>query len=131
VSLVFWDDTLTMDQDGDDDYYRVTLISRTHLTADLNFSDSLGNLNLELQSSTGQVLASSTSASADTEHLQLFVPPGTYYFRVYGSGAGNCKRYRLWLVDSTIACGLGAEAALSLPIPFGLRTWQRRRSTTE
>ena len=128
VPLVLWNNELTMDSDGDDDYYRFELTAPTNLVASIKFTHAMGNLNLQLQDSVGTVLAGSASTT-DNEKLEKIVPAGTYYLRVYGWGTGNCNRYLLWIINANPNCGLGFELVLLLPALMGLRSRTLRRST--
>lgn len=68
---------------GDEDYYTFSLSERAEVSVSLLFSDSEGDLELELRDSDGTVLRSSTSGS-DDESVSATLDAGTYYVRVWG-----------------------------------------------
>ena len=76
--------SLTMDETGDDDYYRFMALSTGDLKIDLLFSDSYGNLDLYVYDSAEQFLMSSTSTT-NNEQLTVAVTENEEYFvRVAG-----------------------------------------------
>ena len=86
---------LTIDQPGDDDYFRLTAATDGTLEVDTLFVHGNGDIDLELLDSNGDVQASSTSAT-DNEHLVMSLVQGeTYYIRVFGQGGAINPNYSL------------------------------------
>ncbi|WP_127717971.1 serine protease [Halobacteriovorax sp. HLS] len=79
----------SIDYKNDVDYYKFTVTKTTTIKAQLNFSNSKGDIELKLYSSAGKVLSSSTTTK-DFESISKTVNEGTYYLKVYGyKGATN------------------------------------------
>ncbi len=95
ISLPFFNSNLSIDTDFENDYYRFTTPGAGQIRITTTFTHSLGNINLQLQNSVGTVVASS-AGTTNTESINFNVSAaGTYYVRVYGSGAGSCNKYSL------------------------------------
>ena len=95
ISLPFSSSNLNIDQDSENDYYRVVVPSSGTFAISVTFTHSLGNINLRLLNSAGTTLASSLSTT-NNESINYQVPAGgTYYIRVYGNGSGSCNKYSL------------------------------------
>lgn len=94
IPVPFFSSSLSIDQDFENDYYRIVLSRTLTLEIDALFSSSLGNINMQLLNSSGGVLASSTSTTSN-ESITRTLNAGTYYVRVYGSGTGSCNNYSL------------------------------------
>ena len=95
VSLPFSRNALSIDQDNESDYYKITVPAWRVLKIDLDFAHSAGNVNVALYNSSGSLITSSTSATNDEYISRYMGLGGTYYVRVYGSGSGSCNRYDL------------------------------------
>ena len=110
---------LGIDTDNGSDYFAVYLPTSDTLRVRTDFSHYRGNLDLELLSSGGALLASSKSTT-DDEAITTTAGPGTYYVRVYGSGAGSCNHYSLRITHGPcgdgVCSGSGGEDALSCAI---------------
>ncbi len=130
VSLPFLARNLTVDQDFEVDYYEIQLSESTSLWLVATFEHARGNLAIQVQNSTGAIVASADSGN-DHETLLVTLDPGTYYLRVHGVGAGSCNRYSILVFDNTSSCGLGFEAGLIVPLIGLLRRRLRRRSGSE
>lgn len=117
--LPFEFQNLSIDQDSGSDYYAVFLSSSDTLRVNAGFTHFRGNLDLELLSSGGSLLASSRSTTND-ESITASLGAGTYYVRVYGSGGGSCNKYSLSITRGPcgdgVCSGAGGEDALSCPI---------------
>ena len=75
---------LSLHADNDVDFFRYVAERTGSATFQVQFSHAQGNIDLELQNSTGQVLARSTG-SGNTESIARQVEAGSVYFvRVYG-----------------------------------------------
>ncbi|MFK8014731.1 MAG: pre-peptidase C-terminal domain-containing protein [Gammaproteobacteria bacterium] len=94
IPIPFFSSNLSIDQDFENDYYRITLNRTLTIDIDALFTGSLGNVNLQLLNSSGSVLASSSSTTSN-ESITRTLNAGTYYVRVYGSGTGSCNNYTL------------------------------------
>ena len=94
IPVPFFSSNLSIDQDFENDYYRIAIGRTLTLEIDALFSSSLGNINLQLLNASGSVLASSTSTTSN-ESITRTLTAGTYYVRVYGSGTGSCNNYSL------------------------------------
>jgi hypothetical protein len=92
ISLPFSHGSLSLDSDSDQDYYRFTVGQPGRVVVTVNFTHSLGDVDLDLRSSANAVLATSTSTS-NSESITRDVAAGTYYTHVYGFGSGSCNRY--------------------------------------
>lgn len=126
ISLPYSQSGLTIDQDSESDYYEFTLTEERKILALLNFEHANGDVELELQNSSGVVQANSTS-STDGEVIAKVLDAGTYHLRVYGDGAGSCNRYNLLALAADPSCGLGFESGLIVPLIFMLRGRLARR----
>ena len=74
---------------GSEDWYRVDLAAGTQVAVDIRFSHAQGDLDLEVQRADGHKLGSS-AGSSDEESVQVAVPEGGLFVRVYGyQGAAN------------------------------------------
>ena len=74
----------------DDDWYRITVpAGRPRVKVDLRFTDSDGDIDLQLWDSSGSVLDRSSSTD-DNEEIDFVVPSGgDYFLRVYYDDHGN------------------------------------------
>lgn len=117
--LPFSFQNLSIDTDNGSDYFAVFLNTSDTLRVNAQFSHFRGNLDLDLLSSGGSLLASSRSTT-DNEAITTTAGPGTYYVRVYGSGAGSCNRYSLNInhgpCGDGVCSGAGGENALVCPL---------------
>ncbi|MCX7429292.1 MAG: pre-peptidase C-terminal domain-containing protein [Planctomycetia bacterium] len=78
-----------------DDYYKLTAAAPGTLNVDINFNNSLGNLDLYLYDS-GQTLVASSSGSGNNEHVSCSVTAGqVYYVEVHGAGGATNPYYAL------------------------------------
>lgn len=79
-------------QDGDDDYYELTVTAgNTDIIIDCTFSDVLGDINLVLYNSSGTPIATATTIT-DNEQIIIDVgTAGTYYLivEIWGTPQGN------------------------------------------
>ncbi len=77
-------------QQWDDDWYEISVSpGNTLVEVTCEFTDYLGNIDIELIDIEDNVLSSSTSDN-DVESISFVVPSsGTYYIRVYGADHGN------------------------------------------
>ncbi|MFH1811761.1 MAG: PPC domain-containing protein [Pseudomonadota bacterium] len=91
---------------ADDDFFAVNLNVGDIVEARIEFTSSAGDLDLHLLSPTGQVLDSSTTASGNTETVQLTATSaGRYAIRVFGyRGAANSYRLTLTLTPVVPVC---------------------------
>lgn len=94
ISLPFSNSSLSIDTDNEQDWYRFTVSGNGQVVINVNFTHSLGNINLDLRNSSGTVLQSSTSTT-NNESITRTLTAGTYYARVYGSGGGSCNKYSM------------------------------------
>ena len=80
----------------DDDYFSLSADVGDHIAAQLEFTHAQGDLDLQLQDSTGAQVAKSDGGD-DDEHIDLVVAQsGTYYVRVYPyQGSANANAYEL------------------------------------
>lgn len=83
---------------ADDDWYEIYVSSGyENVLIDCQFTDSDGDIDIQLVNSSGTVLDESDSTS-DDEYIDYVVPSsGTYYIRVHYGDAGNS--YNLWWDD--------------------------------
>jgi len=83
---------------GDDDWYKVYLDpGEERLRADLAFSHSAGNIEIEIYDSGYSYITGSYSTD-DNEYIDIILPSnGIYYILIYGVNAGNS--YDLWWED--------------------------------
>ncbi len=117
ISLPFSENGLTIDQDAENDYFRMVVSQAGTIDVHVDFAHSLGNVNLALYSSGGSLLASSLSTTND-ESLSYHAQPGTYYVRVWGTGTGSCNHYD---IDVTFDKDLADLTVTTLSAPrFGL-----------
>ena len=70
---------LTLDVEGDDDWYRWNALDSDRLTIDLNSEEQLGDMVLEVYDSFGKLIASSNEAGNE-EQITLEVIAGSAYF---------------------------------------------------
>lgn len=94
IGVPFSDSDLSIDTDSESDYYRLSLGASGQLRINVFFSHASGDVDVQLLSSSGTVLASSTSTSND-ESITHNVAAGAYFVRVYGFGSGSCNPYAL------------------------------------
>jgi hypothetical protein len=88
---------LTIDVAGDEDFFNVTAHSTGTLSVDLFFSNVSGDLDLQVQDSAANVLASSATTN-DTEHATIPVVAGQhYYVRVFGASGAETNTYSVTL----------------------------------
>ena len=81
-------DGLEISDSEDVDYFAVDVEEGETITANIEFSDEEGDLDLEIQDSDGDYLTSSISVSDDETAEYTASESGTYYVQVYGfSGA--------------------------------------------
>ncbi|NQT21459.1 MAG: hypothetical protein HQ592_17270 [Planctomycetes bacterium] len=80
---------------ADDDWYRIQVIpGKENVIVDCRFTHSEGDIDVQLLSSTGNLLAFAKTAT-DNEYIDTVVPiMGTYYILVHFQNAGNA--YDLW-----------------------------------
>jgi hypothetical protein len=95
LGLPFSQSGLSIDTDSENDYYRFNVPGPGRIVVNVNFSQSLGNIDLQLQSSTGTVLASSASTTNNESIAYNVAAGGTYYARVFGNGSGSCNKYSM------------------------------------
>jgi len=82
-------DDLTIHDSEDEDYYAVEAEAGERITADIEFTDDNGDIDLELQDASGSYLDGSISVS-DGESVEYIADSdGTYYVRVYGFGGAT------------------------------------------
>ncbi|MCB1740140.1 MAG: zinc-dependent metalloprotease [Gammaproteobacteria bacterium] len=115
VSLPFVRNQLSIDQDNESDYYRVTVPPWRVLKVDAGFTHSAGNINLAVYNSSGTLVASSTG-TGNGESISKYLASGTYYVRVHGSGSGSCNRYDINIRTEPLFI-IGSISYL--PVPFG------------
>ena len=79
----------------DDDYYVIDVkMGFEHLQINLNFTHSLGDINIDVQNASAAVINGGVSIT-DNEYIDFNVPsPGIYYIRVFGPNSSNT--YNLW-----------------------------------
>jgi hypothetical protein len=94
IALPFSNSGLSIDQDGEQDFYRFTLAAPSRVTFTASFTHSLGNVDMDLRNSANAVLATS-AGTANSESITEDLAAGTYYIRVYGVSGGSCNRYSL------------------------------------
>jgi hypothetical protein len=94
ITLPFSNSNLTIDQDGEVDYYRFTLPGLTRVTFTASFTHANGDVNMALRDNSNAILETSTG-SGNSESITEDLPAGTYKLQVYGSGTGSCNRYSL------------------------------------
>lgn len=83
ISLPYSRKSLSIGTSKDLDHYTFTLTRTTQVTASISFSNSAGDLELYLMSSTGKVIAKSTSTK-DIEKITKTLSSGKYYVLVFG-----------------------------------------------
>jgi len=119
VPVPFSSSNLSIDTDNGSDYYEVFLPSGNTLRVNAQFNHFQGNLDLELLSSGGAVLASSRSTTSN-ESITATAGPGTFLVRVYGSGVGSCNRYSLSITHGPcgdgVCSGATGESAWTCPL---------------
>ncbi len=123
--LSSYEDEWLSDIDGfgiqwDSDYFEIYVSSgESRLQVWLDFTDSEGDLDLQILDSDGDNVASSTSVS-DDEYLDITVTPGIYYLRVYYSNTGNIYDLR-WLSsvsDTTTTTTTTTFTPSPIPLPL-------------
>ena len=83
-------DDLTIHSSGDEDFFQVEADAGDTISAQIAFADDNGDIDLELQDSSGNYLDGSYSVSDDESVEYTVDEGGTYYLRVYPwSGAPN------------------------------------------
>jgi hypothetical protein len=104
--------------DGDPDYYRVAIPEAGPvLTVDVRFAHTDGDLYLELQDSSGRLIAEA-DGSGDQEHLEhTITAPGDYYVVVasnLGSATYDLEATTSTCIDDTYEPNDGVSSARSL-----------------
>ncbi|MBK1722620.1 CARDB domain-containing protein [Thiocystis violacea] len=97
VTLPYVRSNLSIDQDAEEDFYRMVAPRRGTFNLSATFSHALGDINLRLLNSSGGTLASSTTTTNNESITYHVNTGGTYYARVYGWGGGSCNKYSLSL----------------------------------
>ncbi len=86
---------LSISPSGDEDYYQFQTAAAGDLTVRIDFSDVLGDIDMQLLDSNGNALASSMSTN-DWEQVRLTnAAPATYYVHVYGYNGATNPSYTL------------------------------------
>ncbi|MCX7424391.1 MAG: pre-peptidase C-terminal domain-containing protein [Planctomycetia bacterium] len=89
------EDNLSIHAAWNADWYKLNAAASGTLNADISFTHSLGNLDLDLYNSSGALLASSTGAG-NNEHVSYAVTAGqVYYIEVYGAVGALNPNYSL------------------------------------
>ncbi|MDJ0832285.1 MAG: pre-peptidase C-terminal domain-containing protein [Gammaproteobacteria bacterium] len=96
--------------ENDDDWYRISLSpGTTQVTVDLTFSQSSGDLDVELYDASGTTLLGGAYSVDDNENLVLDVSDsGVYYIRVYaysGTGVTYDLQWRSDVDDGNVNTG--------------------------
>ncbi len=94
IAAPFFDGTLNIDADGENDFYRLSLTTSGTVDIDVIFSHATGDIDLQLLDAGGVVLQSAASTT-DNESITRALSPGVYYVRVFGFGEGSCNNYAL------------------------------------
>ncbi|MFX1478438.1 MAG: pre-peptidase C-terminal domain-containing protein [Promethearchaeota archaeon] len=83
----------------DEDWYEIYVDpGDLNLQVDLTFSNSAGDIDIEVYASDGITLVAGSYSVTDNEYIDVIVPSaGTYYLYIYGPNAGN--QYDLWWDD--------------------------------
>lgn len=83
ISLPYSRTNLSIGTTKDLDHYTFSVTRTKQVTASISFSHSAGDLELYLMSSTGKVIAKSTSTKS-LENISKTLSPGKYYVLVFG-----------------------------------------------
>ncbi|MEW5795224.1 MAG: PPC domain-containing protein, partial [Candidatus Zixiibacteriota bacterium] len=109
---------------ADNDFFVIDVTSGyERVLVDCRFTHAQGDIDIELQNSSGTVICSSGSTD-DNEYIDCCVPgPGTYYIRVHYDN--ECNAYQLWWDDVSGCCDDQYEEndtrATATPLPE--QTW--------
>lgn len=122
ISLPFSSGNLNLDQDLGQDFYRFTLTQTRRVTLTINFTHTLGDIDMDLRNSSNTVLAASTSTT-NSEAITRDLTAGTYYVRVYGFGSGSCNRYSLTGTSAALA-------SINVTVPNGGENWKINTNKT-
>jgi ELWxxDGT repeat protein/VCBS repeat-containing protein len=105
--------------DDPEDYYQFSLNNRSNLS--LSLANLTSDLNLELRSSTGQILQRSTLGGTSAESISSTLDVGTYYVRVFPANGSNStysltvgvNNFPVLVTNAVLSLNEGATANLT------------------
>lgn len=112
IALDYFNGSLSIDQDSENDYFSFVLDQRRTVDIGVTFGHEAGNIDLELLDNAGTTIAESWSAGDNEGITYSGLTPGNYYIRVYGVGGGSCNEYALRVSQSIPASGEVAELTM-------------------
>lgn len=103
---------------SDVDYYSVKVPSNSKVTVSISFSNSKGDLDLKVLSSTGSTLGKSASTS-NVEKVDLSSASGTIYFQVFGyNGAKGAYKLSYKVTKKVATSNDKKEGATKISLPY-------------